>query len=489
MPLPVLTDSYKATHFSLYPPDAQTITAYGEFRQAYAKDPEDQRMVYFGIRYVLEEYVQRQWTPRDVELAEAFFNTHNAGYTRYPFPRHLFLKFIQENQGWFPIRIESLPEGSVVYPHTPVMQLAAHNEYAPLVTYLETVLLMAWYPSTVATLSRRSRTTIDRYFRDTVDEASYGALESRMHDFGFRGCTCVEQAMIGGAAHLLSFEGTDNLSAAYHTQYRLNGGRPVGTSVPATEHSVMTSYRSERQAVRRAIQEYGRGVYTVVMDSYDYSKALKEILPSVKEQKLEQGGFMVVRPDSGDMVEVVLEGLRATEKVFGAAKNSKGYKVICGASVIQGDGVSSQSLQKILEAVKREGYSAESVGFGMGGGLLQKLDRDTMSMAIKVSSITDSTGTRGIMKSPKTGSSKLSLPGRFKVIADDSQQGAPVAHPMDAKGDSLLQVVYDCGPVKDHQWDDFDTVRQRLDAQWNKYPPKAQAVSQPLLDLQKTFIK
>ncbi|KAJ2743911.1 hypothetical protein GGI20_003387 [Coemansia sp. BCRC 34301] len=488
LPLPLLTDSYKASHFALYP-KAQVATAYCEFRHGYDKDADDERMVFCGLRYIIEEYVARPWTVQDVDMAEAFFATHNAGFTAYPFPKHLFLQFIGENGGYFPVRIEALAEGSVVYPHTVLFQITAQGEYTSLITYLETVLLMSWYPSTVATLSRRSRTVIEDYYRESVDDDGWWTLATRMHDFGFRGCTCVEQSMIGGAAHLLSFSGTDTLSAAFFAQYRLNGGRAVGTSVPATEHSVMTAYSSERQAMLATIDAYGAGVFACVMDSYDYARALAEVLPAVASKKVAKGGYLVIRPDSGDQVEAVLMGLRAADRVFGSDVNSKGFRVVRGASVIQGDGVTAASLRRILAAVHSAGFSAQSVGFGMGGGLLQKVNRDTMSMAVKLSQITYADGTkRDIMKFPREGSDKVSLPGAFAVYADAAQNGAPVVcRSSEDRGaqKSLLHVVYDGGPVAEGTWDDFETVRQRVDDQWQRFPPKARAVSEALLEHQR----
>ncbi|KAJ2352327.1 hypothetical protein GGF43_003789 [Coemansia sp. RSA 2618] len=488
LPLPLLTDSYKASHFAVFP-RAASATAYAEFRQPFNNDPDDHRIVFYGLQYIITTYVSKKWTEADVDMAAAFFSTHNAGFTEYPFPRALFLKFIRENDGYFPVRIYAMREGSVVYPHTPVMQISAEKEYAGLVTYLETVLLMTWYPSTVATLSRKARTRIHASYTRSVDTDHMWTLGSRMHDFGFRACTCVEQSMLGGASHLLSFSGTDTMSAAYYVQYVLNGGRAVATSVPATEHSVMTAYTSERQAVLRMIEEYGAGVFACVMDSYDYVRALEEVLPAVAHKQLEKGGVFVIRPDSGDQVEAVLQGLRAADAVFGSTLNSKGFKVLQGAGVIQGDGVSLESLESILDHVLKEGFSAECVGFGMGGGLLQKLDRDTMGMAVKLSSITYADGeTRDIMKFPKQGSSKVSLPGTFAVHADDTQNGAPVAYRADyapAHSEDLLQLVYDCGPVKGHSWDSFDVVRKRLDEQWDQFPKIARAVSDDLLDYQK----
>ncbi|KAJ2369876.1 hypothetical protein H4S01_000730 [Coemansia sp. RSA 2610] len=486
LPMPLLTDSYKASHAALFPA-AQEATAYAEFRQGYDGDTEDQRIVFYGLRYVMETYVARQWTQADVDEAAAFFSTHNAGHTAYPFPEQLFRKFVRENGGYFPVRIAAVAEGSVVYPHTPVIQITARGEYAGLVTYLETVLLMTWYPSTVATLARRAWTRIARAYAASVDEGAQGTLATRLHDFGFRACTCVEQAMVGGAAHLLTFAGSDTLGAAHFAQ-RLNGGRAVATSIPATEHSVVTAYASERRAVLRVIDAYGAGAYACVMDSYDYAQALARVLPAVAARKLERGGVLVIRPDSGDQTEAVLQGLRAADRVFGSTVNAKGFKVLRGAGVIQGDGVTPATLDAMLDAVMAAGFSAECVAFGMGGGLLQKLNRDTLAMAVKLSAITYADGSaRDVMKFPKHGSAKTSLPGRFAVHADAAQAGAPVAfragHAPPGAAD-LLQTVYDCGPTG-FVWDAFDQVAARLADQWPRFPRAARAVSADLLDHQR----
>jgi nicotinic acid phosphoribosyltransferase len=175
---------------------------------------------------------------KDVEKSALFFKTHNSSLNpndakqkEFPFPEDLFNQFIEENDGYFPVTIESLPEGSVIYPHTPVYQITAKGKYSRLVTYLETLLTMIWYPCTVATLSRRCKDIILRAFFETVDADSPVKVESRMRDFGFRACTSVEQSVIGGCAHLLNFDGTATMSAAYYAQFELNNGIPVANSV------------------------------------------------------------------------------------------------------------------------------------------------------------------------------------------------------------------------------------------------------------------
>ncbi|CAG8637687.1 1130_t:CDS:10, partial [Ambispora gerdemannii] len=488
IPLFLLADSYKPSHSFLFP-EAKKAVAYAEFRSGFNGDKEDTRIVFYGIRYIIENYIALKWTHKDVELAEKFFATHNAGYTNFPFPKDLMLKFIKENDGYFPVKIEALLEGTVVHAHTPVFQITAEGEYSPLLTYLETLLLLVWYPSTVATFSRRARDIIEKAYQDTVDDDGYWSLEGRLHDFGFRGCTCVEQSIIGGAAHLLNFIGTDTMSAAYYAQFNLNNGKPVATSIPATEHSIMMSYRTEREAILKMIDLFGMGVFACVMDSYDYVNALEKILPSVASQKVGKGGFMVLRPDSGDQVEAILMALRAGEKVFGCDTNKKGYKLLRACGVIQGDSVTPITLAAILDGAKKAGYSAQNIAFGMGGALLQKVNRDTMSFACKLSHITYSDGTkRDVMKTPKSDGGKISLPGEF--VVQRNAEGVPIVRPKesaDPNTENLLRVVYDHGKVGD--WDDFDTVRKRVAKEWPALPPKYDNISPELRVKIEEFVK
>lgn len=209
------------------------------------------------------------------------------GFTAFPFPKDLFLKFVRENNGYFPVRLEALPEGTAIHARVPVYQITSEGAYAPLCTFLESLLTQVWYPTCVATLSRRARDVIEASFDTTSDAGAASPLvTSRLHDFGFRGCTGVEQAVLGGAAHLLNFEGSDNMAAAYYAQFHLNGGRPVASSIPASEHSVMTAWPSETDAMRNMVRRFGDGTFSVVMDSYDYAKALSEVLPAVASEQV-----------------------------------------------------------------------------------------------------------------------------------------------------------------------------------------------------------
>jgi nicotinamide phosphoribosyltransferase len=359
------------------------------------------------------------------------------------------------------------------------------------VTFLETILTHVWYPTTVATLSRRCKELIEEAFKKSVDDELGFLLSSRLHDFGFRGCTCIEQSIVGGTAHLLNFDGTDTLSAAYYAQFALNHGKPVAESIPASEHSVMTAWKNEYQAIMNMIDQFGGpgAAYSIVMDSYDYANALQNILPAVISHKSEKGGIMVLRPDSGDPPEMVLMALTAAETVAGTTLNKKGYKVLNGIAVIQGDGINIDSIGKIIETFLKAGFSACNVAYGMGGGLLQKMNRDTMSFATKLNYIKSDGKGRDVMKKPKSDSGKISMPGILKVR---KVKGIPTVFPAgeDEKDpENLLQVVWDHGPVKDLKWESFDELRKRVKEGWETVPKLYDPVSEELHGKIKEWIK
>lgn len=301
------------------------------------------------------------------------------------------------------------------------------------------------------------------------------------------GCTSIEQSIIGGCAHLLNFTGSDTMSAAFYAQYRLNKGRPVASSIPATEHSVMTSWRNEREAMENMVDKFGgpNAVFACVMDSYDYENALNKVLPQVAPLHKKKGGLLVLRPDSGDPVECIVQALEAGERAFGATVNKKGYKILNGVAAIQGDGINIVTVKEILDATLALGFSAQNVAFGMGGGLLQKVNRDTMSFATKLSYVVYTDGVhRNVMKRPKTDGGKFSLPGILQVRRRADGQLYVLPREYDEKVESnqnVLKVVYDHGPVAG-AWDDFDTIKARITREWRQTPKTHDPVSKEMRD-------
>ena len=518
-PMSMMTDSYKATHLLMYP-DATEMRAYGEFRAKFYGMPSD-KMVFYGTRYYMDNFINQTLKPSDISSARMFLKDHflcNRLSDRY-FYKHIdlessieklnFLDLLEKNGNKFPVKIEAMPEGSVIRPHIPVYIITASAEYSRLCTFLETILTMLWYPSCVATLSRHTKDLIEDAYNRSVGADGMPTLNSRLHDFGFRGCTSVEQSVIGGCAHLLNFEGSDTMSACYYAQYMLNDGVPVAKSVAATEHSVMTSWETEVQAVINACKQFPGGIVSSVMDAYDYEamldKGLKQLVRVINAYEC----TLVVRPDSGDPVEQVLLALKCGEAAgFELRTNEKGFKVFSNYAVLQGDGINYDVVKKILDAVLENKYSACNVAFGMGGGLLQKVNRDTMSFATKLCYMKDKHGKDvTVMKKPAGNTGKISLGGKFVVLHEVNAEGVMIGpHFVCTEENALeklssgsfrrsMKVVYDgtesqattrdaqlaftqsSNEVNDFERETFKDVRDRVKREW-----KIDISKRPVLD-------
>jgi len=601
-----LTDSYKYGNAQQYPSGTTKMVAYGEFQSSFDKDKQDSRLVFYGMRQLINDFIAVPWSANDVDKLSQFLSTHGV-LGGYEFPKGLFMKFINENNGYFPIKIEALPEGSVVYPHVPVYQITAEAYYSPLVTFFETLLSHVWYPSTVATLSRKAKQIfIDSFAFANVSKADTKLLiNSRLHDFGYRGATCFEQAKIGGTAHLLNFTSSDTTAAAYYAQYELNDGKPVAKSIPTTEHSVMLSYGkcndhlpgdgpvsgfvNEMAAIQNMVdlytlnkQENGHCIFACVPDTYDYWNTLFKIFPTLNFNG-KKDFTMVWRPDSGDFMLSVLDGLigiELFETLTGLPGNTIGsayydtpdhsinehktkFLKFTNFAIIQGrDCVDLQAIKHVLNVVmdpkrrsdrikqlyegvvssdskkkksypvgflitkqqKKEllkhkvAYSPANVAFGMGGGsdsgsgscgLLHKVNRDTMSFATGLCSLTVDGKERIVMSGLKTDPDKRSLAGELAVKVVDAEGKDvpqttvynsnittghyPVVVPKSKMSTlvvtNMLTLVYDGTSggdvVKIHAFkDDFDTIRKRIDDQWSSLPPIYNPISKDMLDLQ-----
>ncbi|WP_424993192.1 nicotinate phosphoribosyltransferase [Oceaniradius stylonematis] len=450
------TDSYKYSHFAQYPPETASISAYVESRRGGDYDV----TLFFGLQMFLKDYLSRPVTLADVDEAEAMITAHGL-----PFNRPGWDLLIERHGGYLPLIIEALPEGSVVPAGTPMVQVRNTDpEFFWLPTFIETALLRAvWYPSTVATVSWHVRQMIAETLDRTCDDPG-PILPFRLHDFGARGATSYEQAGLGGVAHLVNFLGTDTVAALVYAR-KYYGEEMAGFSIPAAEHSTMTSWGEEREAAayENMVEQFGGDgkLVAVVSDSYDLFRAVRNIWGGELKEKVENmGGTLVVRPDSGDATRVPIDTIEMLGDIFGYRVNAKGYKVLADCvRVIQGDGITPRTIRVLLEAMTERGWSAENLAFGMGAGLLQKVNRDTLRFAMKANARQDKDGAwHGIAKDPKTDPGKASKRYRQAVVIDD---GAPVAMPLKDIGDrqNLMQPVWENGELK-RDWT-FAEIRER----------------------------
>lgn len=448
-----LTDSYKVSHHLQYPPGTQRVYSYFESRSGSTFS----ETTFFGLQYWLKRYLSGPVvTVEKIDQAERLFKAHFGGQV---FNRTGWEHILQSHGGRLPVEIKAIPEGSIVGESNVLMTVTNTDDKAFWLTnYLESLLVQAWYPCTVATQSRAMKQVIRSYLQRTGDPE---AIDFKLHDFGFRGVTCPEQAAIGGAAHLVNFKGTDTLSALVLLS-QFYGEPCAGFSIPAAEHSTITSWGKEHEvdACRNMLTQFPSGLVATVSDSYDIFNCCENIWGGVlRDLVLARDGVLVIRPDSGDPATVVVKVLDILGNRFGFTLNTKGYKVLNPkVRVIQGDGIDLKMIDRILKTMEQAHWSADNVAFGSGGGLLQKLNRDTQRFAFKCSSVTVNGQERDVFKQPITDTGKKSKAGRLKVVLAD-RTGVLTTVPSSDPRPDQLQTVFRNGELLIDQT--FEQVRQR----------------------------
>ncbi|WP_394261009.1 nicotinate phosphoribosyltransferase [Moraxella boevrei] len=434
------TDSYKTSHWRQYPPNTEYVSSYIEARGG---QNSFENVLFFGLQAFIKEYLTKPICQADIDEAKIIFQAHGV-----PFNEQGWQRLIDKHGGFLPLRIQAVPEGMVIPTGQVLCQVVNTDpEFYWLTSYLETSLLRAiWYPSTVASLSYYCKQIIKAGLEKSADNLD--SLPFKLHDFGARGVSSLESAGLGGLAHLVNFLGTDTVSAlvAGSRWYGMNDTL-AGFSIPAAEHSTMTAWGREFEADAYAnmLKQFGGQGQTVavVSDSYDLWKAIDNIWGNELKSQIESmGGTLVIRPDSGDPIKVVREALQRLAVKFGTTINSKGYKVLPNyIRLIQGDGINPSSIGKIIDAVLDAGFSLDNISFGMGGGLLQQVNRDTLGWAMKTSSARVDGYWRDVYKDPITSVSKRSKRGRLALVR---HQGSYMTVREDelAEQNNLLQDVF-----------------------------------------------
>jgi nicotinamide phosphoribosyltransferase len=448
----LLADAYKYSHHKLYVPGTTKIYSYLESRGGLFDNT-----LFYGLQYFLKEYLEGvAFTKEDIDEAE---QTLNGVFGRSGvFNRANFEYILKVHGGKLPVRIKAVAEGIAV----PVKNVLLTIENTDpkcfwLTNFLETLLMQVWYPVTVATLSHEVKKTVQHFFDLSVEEEQHGTIDFVLNDFGFRGVSSVESAGLGGSAHLVSFNGSDTVYASTFAKEYYQAKKIYGMSVPATEHSIMTllGREGEKKVFAHILDAYPEGIISCVSDSYDIFNAVGDLWgKEFKDQILNRNGRLVIRPDSGDPIQTLLRVFDLLFERFGYTVNRKGYKVLpTQIRVIQGDGVDYQSINEIYKALMEKKISAENLVLGMGGALLQKVNRDTQKFALKCSYAEVDGKSIEVKKSPLelnekgelVQSFKTSKAGRLKLITE--QNTYRTVSETDA-GEDVLQTVFENGVLK-----------------------------------------
>ena len=471
----LLSDSYKVSHYKQYPPGTEYVYSYFESRGGKYDET-----TFFGLQYFLKRYLAGPVVTREkIDQAADIYAAHFFDPAGMMFNKEGWEHILEEHGGCLPVTIKAVPEGTNV-PNKNVLFTMVNTDPQCfwLTNFLETLLVQVWYPMTVATHSGSMKKVILDYLEKTGDPTTIGF---KLHDFGFRGVSSVETAGIGGAAHLINFLGTDTVAGmivakeAYGASVSPTDGYGLfptscpGYSIPASEHSTITSWgrEGETAAMENMLDQYPMGLVACVSDSYDIFKACSEKWGQELKAKVlarpgptgEGPGTLVVRPDSGDPVETSLKVVELLWEAFGGETNDKGFKVLDPhVRIIWGDGIDRESLEEILSSYAAGGWSADNIAFGSGGGLLQKLNRDTQKCAFKCSEITVNGEAREVFKDPITDPGKKSKKGRLSLHCVEGVWETKMGADVDPSTDQLVEVLSNGSVLKTY---DFEEIRAR----------------------------
>ncbi|UTW59919.1 nicotinate phosphoribosyltransferase [Kordiimonas sp. SCSIO 12603] len=437
------TDSYKHSHYLQYPPETTIVNSYVESRGG-----KHESVLFFGLQAWLKKLLANPITQADIDDAAWVCHEHGISFNRAGW-QHI----LDKHDGYLPLEIEAVPEGTIV-PISNVLVQVRNTDPACywLSSFVETSLLRGvWYPTTVATISYHAKQSILEALEESSDELAEPVAQFMLHDFGARGVSSEESAALGGLAHLVNFRGTDTMNAllAARTYYQ----EPMAAfSVPASEHSTMTSWGEDREAdaYSNMLKQFkGSNIISIVADSYDIFRAVNDIFGGeLKDQVLENaeaGSRLVVRPDSGDPIENPIAVIKALMEQFGSSTNSKGYKVLPDhVRVLQGDGITPDTIKKILSRMLEEGLSAENIVFGMGSGLLQQVTRDTQHFAMKCSAVKVNGNWQDVFKNPITDKGKASKRGVLALVK--TEEGYETRQAESAE-ENALRTVYRNGEM------------------------------------------
>lgn len=442
-PITLLADFYKLSHRKQYPKG--TTKVYSTLTPRSNKyAPYSDEIVWFGLQYFIKEYLIDRFNkdffskPKDEVISEYSRLVEFSLGKEYAETKHI--KELHD-LGYLPIKISTLPEGSLVPMRVPVMTIEnTHDDFFWLTNFLETILSTSiWLPTTSATLAYSYRKVLNDYAIKTTGSTS--GVEFQGHDFSMRGMSSEQSATVSGAGHLLSFKGTDTIPSILFLEKYYNGNIEkslIGASIPATEHSVMCSYgqENEKDLLTHLLTEvYPTGLFSAVCDTWDFWKLVSEYLPELKETIMSRNGKLVIRPDSGNPVDIicgtVLNGGKTPEEkglvevlyeIFGGQINELGFKVLDShIGAIYGDSITLEIAKEICEKLYKKGFATTNVVFGIGSYSYQYATRDTFGFAVKATYAIVNNEERMLFKDPKTDSGiKKSQKGLVVVNKDDN---------------------------------------------------------------------
>lgn len=461
IPAILYKDFYKTDHRRQYPEGTTKI--YSNLTARVSRLPGINSVVVFAIQYFVEDFLIRRFN-------ESFFKEDkNIVISKYKRRMDTSLGrgavttdhlAALHDLGYLPLEIKALEEGTLCPLRVPLLTITnTHPEFSWLPNFLETILSnVLWHPITAATIAFEYRKILNKYAIDTSCDEDF--VKWQGHDFSMRGQASFDACLASGAAHLLSFTGTDTIPAIDWLEHFYGAdadGELIGGSVPATEHSVMClgGKETEFETYKRLITEvYPSGIISIVSDTWNYWDVLDQTIRKLKPEIMARNGKVVIRPDSGDPEKIIcgdknapkdslayLGTMRILLDIFGGTKNSKGYwQIDSHIGVIYGDSITIDCCRSICERLKEMGFSSTNMVFGIGSYTYQYVTRDTFGFAMKATYGVVNGKPLEIFKDPFTdGGVKKSAKGLLKVN-DDLTLSECVTEEEEAMG--LLKTVF-----------------------------------------------
>lgn len=488
------TDGYKVGHKPMYQAGTQMI--YSNFtprsnRLFKGSKLYDGKMVVFGIQGFVKEFLVETFDNNFFDQPkEKVIKRYARRMDNYLGKGVVDVSHIAalHDLGFLPLEIKALPEGSRVRMGVPVMTVRnTLPDFYWLVNYLETAWSNSvWKSMTNATIAFEYRRVFDHYAELTGSPKEFVPWQG--HDFAYRGMSGVEDGARSNAGHLLSFTGTDTISAIDYLEDYYNADSDkelIGGSVPASEHSVSSSniLFNERYCGDKLVAEQEflleyitkivpTGIASYVTDTYDYWSVLTKILPAIKDLVMEREGKLVIRPDSGDPVKIICgDPSAATEHerkgsievlwdIFGGTVNEKNYKMLDShIGLIYGDSITIERQEEILSRLAEKGFASCNVVLGIGSYTYNYSTRDTFGSAVKATATQIDGEMIEIYKDPATASGKKSAKGFLRVDCIEGEYVLADQVPFDQNGGCLETVFLDGEIVKETS---LSEVRNRL---------------------------
>lgn len=470
------TDAYKLDHRRVYGLSGNVTKVYSNYTNRKSRIEGVDKVVHFGLQAFIAQNLMADFEPFFAADEDRVCSLYEERLLSILGPNNIGSDHIRalHQLGYIPLEFRAVAEGTLVPIRVPSFTVEnTHPDFFWVTNYIETALSAGvWQASTSATIANEYRTILEDAARATG--ADVDAVDFQAHDFSYRGMSSDASAAASGAAHLLSFKGTDSLVSLDWID-RYYGGVYDAMSVPATEHSVMCTGIAkvgELELFKKILDLYPSGIVSVVSDTFNLWTVLTEYLPALKDQIRARPGKLVIRPDSGDPQKILCGDptapvdspewfgvVRLLAQTFGVTNNATGYlELDSHVGVIYGDRITPATANAITENLQRLGFASTNVVFGVGSYTYQYNTRDTFGSAIKATwAEVDGEGVN-LLKDPVTDDgTKKSATGRLAIGYDMEliEKATP-----DDEYFSLLRPIW-----RDGQWirfQDFADVRRNL---------------------------